>query len=182
MALLDYVKIPCHQASRPSESQHMAPREGGCIFTAFASEDLKLPGCAPATSLSTACHCTLSRPSLLLLPPQFGYISLFPLLMRLIPPDSPVLGRQLELLRDPQRLWTNFGLRSLRLVWWGMGDLRLHLRLRQDQLLGRGLGPVCNCSEVSKGGTHLVHRKAKLGVLGCSRGGGHKHASHGSIG
>lgn len=49
-------------------------------------------------------------------PGQFGYISLFPLLMRLVPPSSPVLGRQLELLRDPQRLWTDHGLRSLR---WG---------------------------------------------------------------
>lgn len=36
--------------------------------------------------------------------------------MRLVPPASPVLGRQLELLRDPQRLWTDYGLRSLR---WG---------------------------------------------------------------
>lgn len=34
--------------------------------------------------------------------------------MRLIPPDSPVLGRQLELLRDSSRLWTDYGLRSLR--------------------------------------------------------------------
>lgn len=50
------------------------------------------------------------RPQLV---PQFGYISLFPLLMRLIPPASPVLGRQLELLRDPARLWTEYGLRSL---------------------------------------------------------------------
>jgi hypothetical protein len=45
---------------------------------------------------------------------QFGYISLFPLLMRLIPPDSPILGRQLELVRDEGRLWTPYGLRSLR--------------------------------------------------------------------
>jgi mannosyl-oligosaccharide glucosidase len=51
------------------------------------------------------------RPQLV---PQFGYISLFPLLMRLIPADSPVLKRQLALLADPQRLWTDFGLRSLR--------------------------------------------------------------------
>ena len=45
---------------------------------------------------------------------QFGYISLFPLLLRLIPPDSHVLGRQLELMRDPSRIWTQYGLRSLR--------------------------------------------------------------------
>lgn len=51
------------------------------------------------------------RPQLV---PQYGYVSLFPLLMRLIPPASPVLGRQLELLRDPHHLWTDYGLRSLR--------------------------------------------------------------------
>ena len=46
--------------------------------------------------------------------PQFGYVSLFPLLMRLIPPNAPELGRQLHLLRDESRLWTPYGLRSLR--------------------------------------------------------------------
>lgn len=56
---------------------------------------------------------TGAPPSLQLVP-QFGYISLFPLLMRLIPPGSPVLGRQLKLLRDERRLWTPYGLRSLR--------------------------------------------------------------------
>ena len=34
--------------------------------------------------------------------------------MRLIPADSPILARQLEVLRDPQRLWSEHGLRSLR--------------------------------------------------------------------
>lgn len=50
------------------------------------------------------------RPQLV---PQYGYISLFPLLMRLIPATSPILGRQLDLLRDEDRLWTHYGLRSL---------------------------------------------------------------------
>ena len=45
---------------------------------------------------------------------QFGYISLFPFLMRLIPPQSPILARQLDLIRDPERCWTDYGLRSLR--------------------------------------------------------------------
>eukprot|EP00887_Chlorella_sp_A99_P004738 scaffold4.g4738.t1 len=45
--------------------------------------------------------------------PQFGYVSLFPLLMRLLPAGSAELGRQLELLRDPGLLWTPYGLRSL---------------------------------------------------------------------
>ncbi|EFN57426.1 hypothetical protein CHLNCDRAFT_20925, partial [Chlorella variabilis] len=55
----------------------------------------------------------IGQPPRLQLVPQFGYISLFPLLMRLIPPDSPALGRQLVLLREPERLWTDYGLRSL---------------------------------------------------------------------
>ena len=45
--------------------------------------------------------------------PQFGYVSLFPLLMRLLPPGSKELGAQLALLRDPGLLWTPYGLRSL---------------------------------------------------------------------
>ncbi|KAK9809318.1 hypothetical protein WJX73_004307 [Symbiochloris irregularis] len=45
--------------------------------------------------------------------PHVGYVSLFPLLMRLLPPDSPALGKQLQSLRDPELLWTQHGLRSL---------------------------------------------------------------------
>ena len=42
-----------------------------------------------------------------------GYISLFPFLLSLIPPDSPRLGSVLDLMRDPDHLWSPFGLRSL---------------------------------------------------------------------
>ena len=42
-----------------------------------------------------------------------GYLSLFPFLLSLLPPDSPHLGAILELLRDPEHLWTPHGLRSL---------------------------------------------------------------------
>ena len=45
--------------------------------------------------------------------PSFGYVSLFPLLMGLLPPASPELGRQIALLTDEQLLWTPYGLRSL---------------------------------------------------------------------
>ena len=43
----------------------------------------------------------------------FGYVSLFPFLVRIIRPDSPKLDRILTDIRDPDLLWTNFGLRSL---------------------------------------------------------------------
>lgn len=42
-----------------------------------------------------------------------GYVSLFPFLLSLLPVDSPHLGATLELLRDPEQLWSPYGLRSL---------------------------------------------------------------------
>ncbi|CAG0884148.1 unnamed protein product [Cyprideis torosa] len=45
--------------------------------------------------------------------PSFGYVSLFPLLLRILQPDSPRLGKLLMDLRRPDLLWTPFGLRSL---------------------------------------------------------------------
>lgn len=42
-----------------------------------------------------------------------GYVSLFPMLLELIDPQSEKLGKILDQIRDPKQLWTNFGLRSL---------------------------------------------------------------------
>ncbi|RKP05923.1 glycoside hydrolase [Thamnocephalis sphaerospora] len=42
-----------------------------------------------------------------------GYITLFPLLLGLLPPDSPRLEPLLDLMHDPDHLWTSYGLRSL---------------------------------------------------------------------
>ena len=42
-----------------------------------------------------------------------GYISLFPFLVGLLGPDHSHLGAVLDLIQDPEELWSNFGIRSL---------------------------------------------------------------------
>jgi mannosyl-oligosaccharide glucosidase len=44
-----------------------------------------------------------------------GYISLFPFLLGLVSPDSAQLSKLLDLMTDPSRLWSPYGLRSLSL-------------------------------------------------------------------
>lgn len=45
--------------------------------------------------------------------PPKGYISIFPFLLGLLSPSSPHLGPILKAVRDPEQLWSDFGLRSL---------------------------------------------------------------------
>lgn len=42
-----------------------------------------------------------------------GYVSLFPFLLGFIPKDSPKLSNVLQMLKDPQHLWSKFGILSL---------------------------------------------------------------------
>ena len=42
-----------------------------------------------------------------------GYISIFPFLTGLLPADSPRLGAILDLIGDPEELWSDYGIRSL---------------------------------------------------------------------
>ena len=42
-----------------------------------------------------------------------GYISIFPFLAGLTPPDSPRLGPILDLVGNPEELWSDYGIRSL---------------------------------------------------------------------
>jgi len=42
-----------------------------------------------------------------------GYISIFPFMTGLLPADSPRLGAILDLISDPEELWSDFGIRSL---------------------------------------------------------------------
>lgn len=45
--------------------------------------------------------------------PRIGYVSLFPVLLRILSPESPRLASVLRLMEEPTLLWTDFGLRSL---------------------------------------------------------------------
>jgi len=42
-----------------------------------------------------------------------GYVSIFPFLTGMVGPDSPHLKATLDLIRDPEELWSDFGVRSL---------------------------------------------------------------------
>ncbi|KAF9036697.1 glycoside hydrolase [Panaeolus papilionaceus] len=42
-----------------------------------------------------------------------GYLSLFPFLLELLPASSPHLGHILDLVHDPEHLWSPYGIRSL---------------------------------------------------------------------
>ena len=53
-----------------------------------------------------------------------GYVSLFPFMLELLPTDSPHLGHVLDLVSDPEQLWSPFGIRSLSLKdeFFGQGE------------------------------------------------------------
>ncbi|CAJ0931080.1 unnamed protein product, partial [Mesorhabditis belari] len=53
------------------------------------------------------------KPQLRMVDDVFGYNSLYPLIARLIPPNSEYMEHTLNRIRDEKELWTNFGLRSL---------------------------------------------------------------------
>ncbi|WKY05858.1 hypothetical protein Q1695_006234 [Nippostrongylus brasiliensis] len=56
---------------------------------------------------------TVNQPKLGFVEDVFGYNSLFPLLLRLLPPESDALSQTLSKLTDAELLWTDFGLRSI---------------------------------------------------------------------
>ncbi|KAK7571777.1 hypothetical protein V9T40_014249 [Parthenolecanium corni] len=55
----------------------------------------------------------LKPPTYRLVDKTFGYNNLFPFILHIVDPNSPKLEKILTKIRDPQLLWTEFGLRSL---------------------------------------------------------------------
>lgn len=53
------------------------------------------------------------RPEMRFVDTTFGYVNLFPFLLQIIEAQHPSLGFTLKKLRNPELLWTEFGLRSL---------------------------------------------------------------------
>ena len=45
--------------------------------------------------------------------PIVGYVSIFPLLLKLLDPSSSRMGAVLDMIEDPEKLWTDYGLRSI---------------------------------------------------------------------
>ncbi|XP_046686080.1 mannosyl-oligosaccharide glucosidase-like [Homalodisca vitripennis] len=55
----------------------------------------------------------IKDPELQFVDSNFGYVSLFPFFLQILDPESPKLSMLLNDLKNPDHLWTNYGLRSL---------------------------------------------------------------------
>ena len=90
-----------------------------------------------------------------------GYISIFPLLLGLVPADSPHLGALLDMMSDPAHIWSDFGLRSLSKldsyystgenywrgpIWVNMNYLALSSLYKVSRLLAMLISELYICS------------------------------------
>ncbi|KAI9736854.1 MAG: Processing alpha glucosidase I [Claussenomyces sp. TS43310] len=66
-----------------------------------------------SSEANTYCDATIDAYEENMLVCHKGYISIFPFLTGLLPPDSPRMGAILDLIGDKDELWSDFGIRSL---------------------------------------------------------------------
>lgn len=94
------------------KSLHWDSKTGMFLDWGLHTEDVVLTRVRRGDEMVTVRNSTGAPPTLQHVP-HFGYNSLFPLALQLLPSDSLELGVQLQHLRAPGLLWTPFGLRSL---------------------------------------------------------------------
>ena len=78
-----------------------------------SSVTLRRPKSNPGQPKLDMQRVVLEDPTLRFVDDTFGYVSLFPLIIEILRPDSPQLGQLLQDIRNPSLLWTKYGLRSL---------------------------------------------------------------------
>ena len=87
-----------------------------------------------------------------------GYISIFPFMAGLLPPDSPRLGSILGLISDPDELWSDYGIRSLsrKSEFYGTGEnyWRSPIWMNMNYLVVQNLLVCCSCFYFSLQHTH----------------------------
>jgi mannosyl-oligosaccharide glucosidase len=74
---------------------------------------LRRPKSNPGQPKPDKIRVVLEEPTYPFVDDTFGYVNLFPLIIEILQPDSPQLGQLLLDLRNPNLLWTKYGLRSL---------------------------------------------------------------------
>ena len=92
---------------------------------------------------------------------RVGVVNIFPLLLRLLPPDSPRLPRMLDLLADEDKLWSRHGMRSL-----GKID-RFYQRPNAPGCATSNRAPQCSSSSPSAYGLAAGTRRTGAGTCGC---------------
>ncbi|XP_007445489.1 mannosyl-oligosaccharide glucosidase, partial [Python bivittatus] len=80
---------------------------------ALEREHLRPPPAGQPSPIPRLVRVVRKQPRLQFVGGALGYVSLFPLLLQLLRPDSQHLGSLLADMKNEQKLWTPFGLRSL---------------------------------------------------------------------